>query len=271
MKKNLRTTHQKEIPPLLERYELKYLIPVSMIDPISDYLSIYCTLDKYSQLSDDEFYTINSLYCDTPDFLFLKRRLQGADNRFNMRIRSYDSHSGHPCFFEIKQKKDGVIRKYRAAVSDKTWAQLFTTPGYNLNRIVNDNNMSNVNLFYQMACTYQIEPKVLTHYRRKAWVSDVDDYARATFDRYLSYQDTEAYNLIPSKKRMLPYDHSEIFDPHCNVVLELKCYASMVPVWMIDLISYFNLQRRSFSKYANSVIQAHGLDPFAPLDRNPLG
>ena len=38
----------KLTPPVLERYELKFVIPDYMIDPISDFVSVYCSLDKYS-------------------------------------------------------------------------------------------------------------------------------------------------------------------------------------------------------------------------------
>jgi hypothetical protein len=49
------------------------------------------------------------------------------------------------------------------------------------------------------------------------------------------------------------------FDPGCNVVLELKCYTSSVPAWMVDMIRYFNLQRRSFSKYLTGASELFGL------------
>jgi len=251
---------QKEIPSLLERYELKYMIPHSMIGPISEYLSIYCSPDKYSEKSEDGFYNINNLYLDSPNFLFLKRRLNGSENRFNMRIRFYDRLPGSPCFFEIKQKTFGIIRKYRAAVSDENWRNLFETPGYDIENIIDEKNKSNVNLFYQAACSYQVEPKVLTRYRRKAYISDVDDYARATFDCDLCYQPAEDYSMIPDDNSMLSYDNAAVFDPECSVILELKCYASLVPMWMLDIIRYFKLQRSSFSKYVNSIIESLGLD-----------
>ncbi|CAN2041951.1 VTC domain-containing protein [Candidatus Magnetomoraceae bacterium gMMP-15] len=275
MKDATRSNTQKEIPALLERYELKYLIPISMIEPISDYLSVYCSPDKYSLQSEDGFYKINSLYFDSPHFLFLRNRIQSAENRFNMRIRSYNSQSGNPCFFEIKQKKGGIARKYRGAVSDENWPEMFETPGYETpgseqDRMINDRNLSNVRLFYQTALAYQAEPKVLTTYRRKAWVSDVDDYARATFDRDLCYQEAEGYNLIPNENRMIAYDNATVFDPDCSVILELKCYASQVPLWILDIISHFDLHRRAFSKYVNSVTEVIGLNVFNHLDRSPL-
>lgn len=256
----MRRSEQKEIPALLERYELKYMIPHSMIGAISDYLSVYCSLDKYSENSEDGFYSINNLYFDTPNFLFLKKRLDGSENRFNMRIRSYNSISGSPCFFEIKQKSFGVVRKYRAAVFDENWKNLFKAPGYEMDNIINEHNRSNVSLFYRTAYSYQAEPKVLTCYRRKAYISDVDEYARATFDCDLRYQPMEEYTLIPDEMQMVSYDNAAVFDPECNVILELKCYASFVPMWMLDMIRYFDLQKTGFSKYATGIMEALGIN-----------
>ena len=73
--------HQKTIPALLQRYEMKFVIPRDMIEPISDFASVYCSLDKYSAKSPSTFYRVNNLYFDTPNYLFLKRRLAGSENR----------------------------------------------------------------------------------------------------------------------------------------------------------------------------------------------
>ncbi|NJL60022.1 MAG: hypothetical protein HC887_10685 [Desulfobacteraceae bacterium] len=66
---------------------------------------------------------------------------------------------------------------------------------------------------------------------------------------------------------MISYDNAAVFDPECNVILELKCYASFVPMWMLDIIRYFDLQRSSFSKYATSVIEALGINIHDRFDR----
>jgi len=240
----------REMPSLLERHELKYLIPEGMIDPISDFASVYCRPDRYSEQSPDGFYSVYSLYFDSPDFLFLRKRMEGVENRFNMRIRTYDKDGGIPCFFEVKQKRDGVIRKYRARVEDDTWQYILDSPEWGFRGC---NEKEKAGLFVRLACSYGASPKVLSCYRRKAWVSDVDDYARVTFDRELRCQSEEQCNLIPDPCRMSACDTTAPSDPECNVILELKCYTTRVPLWMLDLIRYFDLHRGSFSKYVNSI------------------
>jgi len=246
----VRGYRQKTIPALLERYELKFLIPAKMIEPISAFASVYCSPDTYSDLSEDGFYRVNSLYLDSPDFLFLKMRLADLDNRINMRVRSYGDTPELPYFLEIKQKKSGVIRKYRSAVTDKNWFKAYTEPGYMSSQSNNTKTDINRLKFERLVFTYNAEPKILTQYLRKAMVSDVDEYARITFDKALKYTEETLYNPIPVHNRMNACDHTDVFEPDCEVILELKCYTASVPLWMVDMIRYFNLQRGRFSKYA---------------------
>lgn len=245
----------------LERYESKFTIPLHMIDPVSDFASIYCSLDRYSEQTEDTFYRVNNLYFDSPNFLFLRRRLANCENRFNMRIRSYSDTSPLPCFLEIKQRKDSAIKKIRAIVVEKDWHRMFDDPDYEWveGDHVRSTTATNKGLFLKLAREYHATPKVLTQYRRRAFVSDVDGYARVTLDIDLRYQPEEGYNLIPDNRKMVSCDHSTLFDPGCSVILELKCYAKHVPLWMLDLIRHFDLRRRSFSKYVTGITGVLGL------------
>lgn len=241
---------QKAIPSSLERYELKYLIPYDMIDPISEFASVYCSLDNYSRKTESGYYRVNSLYLDSPGYLFLKLRMEGAQNRFNMRVRSYGDDPALPYFLEIKQKTCGIIRKYRAKVTDKDWYKAYTEPGYKSQDDESDvaNNVIK-SRFERLIYTYNAEPKVMTQYLRKAFISDVDNYARITFDKHLKYRPESQYLPVPGENKMTSSDHSLVFNPGTTVIMELKCYTSQVPLWMVDLIRYFNLERQSFSKY----------------------
>jgi hypothetical protein len=246
---------QKEMPAKLERYELKYLIPESWIEPISDYLSIYCSLDKHSEKTHDNYYMVYSLYLDSPYFTFLQQRMNGVENRFNMRIRTYDNKKCLPCFLEIKQKRSTIIKKYRAKIDSPDW------PEFLVQNIPNKmTSQEIVALFYRLLQSYNASPKVFTQYRRKAYVSDIDDYARATFDINLKSCKQEEFKLSPGAHRMSNYDNELHFPPGANVILELKCYTASVPLWMIDLIKKFNLERQRFSKYVSSLTESYSID-----------
>ncbi|GBC59202.1 VTC domain-containing protein [Desulfonema ishimotonii] len=262
------------MPPILERYELKFVIPEHMVDPISDFASVYCTLDKYSQITDGLFYRVNNLYFDTPNFLFLQRRLEGVENRFNMRIRSYGEEGNLPCFFEIKQKRVNIIKKFRAGVHDEDWPVMFEKSDYDISGKTRREEVGNKELFLRLAHSYNAGPRVLTQYKRKAYVSDVDDYGRVTFDMDLRYMPEERYNVRPDEARMIPNDDVMAFDPDPvgNIILELKCYSTQFPLWMIDLIRYFDLSRRSFSKYITGLRSVTELCRYDPgIRQSALG
>ena len=52
---------------------------------------------------------------------------------------------------------------------------------------------------------------------------------------------------------MFPCNVESGFDGGSFAVLELKCYTAFVPLWMVDLVRAFNLQRTSFSKYSTAL------------------
>lgn len=245
-------------PLALERYELKYLIPLDLVEPISKYVEATCDLDYYSLVSPDRFYTINSLYLDSPSLYLLRfKEVAGAYN-FNMRIRSYGDDPKPPYFFEIKYKLREFVRKKRAKVNTEEWAEILDGSEIPLAGVGQD-SMENLRDFLYMKMTYNVEPVILTQYRRKAYISRIDDYARVTFDRDLRYQEQFEWCVKPKESLLCHYDHPESFEsPGENVILELKC-EKKIPLWMVDLIRKFELLSGSFSKFGNSMATYRGL------------
>src|SRR3989339_165031 len=238
-------------PSLFERYELKFFVSAEQIKRISEFASVYCKQDRHSALTPDGYYLVNNLYFDSPQRIFYQMRMQRAPNRFNMRVRSYGENPVPPFFMEIKQKVGGIVRKYRSKAQNTDWFRdLVTGNECNLSDSSQDINARHKALFERMAYTYCAMPKIFTRYRRLAWESQVDAYARLTFDRDLRFSSREDYNVLPGKSQMKAYDHDFLFDPGRNIILELKCEAQHVPLWMLDLIKTFHLERRGFSKYA---------------------
>ncbi len=237
-------------PALLDRFESKYTIPLSMVEPIVQFILPYCSYDKYSALSPDKYYRINSLYFDTPDFLFLRQRMLKAERRFNMRIRSYGDNPSFPYFFEIKQRIGDIVRKTRARVDDPEWAQYFSATKGLPPDSDDSKNSTRRDLFYRTALKYNAQPVVLVQYRRQAFFSNYDEYARVTFDINLRYKAQKEYSPLPVEEMMVPCDLPVGSDSCSSVILELKCYTSFVPLWMIDLVRAFNLQRTGFSKFS---------------------
>ena len=251
---------QEAMPSLLERYELKYLIPEDMVEPISKFVEIYCNKDYYSQTNPSGFYTVKNLYFDTPFFLFLKKRQEGAETKFNMRVRKYKE--GQEYFLEIKQKRGMLVRKHRGCVCDPLWHKKLYEP-----------EMKNTkeDLFYRTALAYNAEPKILTQYKRKAYISNVEYYARVTFDKELMFSEPDGYDFDVQSEMMRHYDFENIFNNGCSIILELKCYTDYVPLWMIDLIRTFELKKTRFSKYATGIFELLNTTGYAVSSRNSRG
>jgi SPX domain protein involved in polyphosphate accumulation len=239
----------QEIPPVLDRYEAKYTIPATLIDDISAFIRPYCSLDKYSEREPDMFYKINSLYFDSPGFAFLRQRLCRAPNRFNMRVRTYGDAPQLPYFLEIKQKKGDIVRKYRAKVFETNIHNLLCCAASG-EESGGAEDAANTDLFRRMVHTYNAQPQVVVQYRRKAYISECDDYARVTFDKELRYRRETRYVPLPVENEMAPCDIETCFDPGACVILELKCYTKFVPLWMLDLVRAFQLKQRGFSKFS---------------------
>jgi SPX domain protein involved in polyphosphate accumulation len=244
----------------LDRYELKYIIPYELVEPISEYLMAYCVLDHHSTISENAFYEVNSLYFDTPNYLFYRNRMNGKNPRFNMRARSYGREPKAPYFLEVKFKDAGVVNKHRATIDDSDWPMILTDPNFIIERNGSHASKDKKELFYRLILKYNAHPKIFTHYRRRAFVSLVDEYARVTMDIGLKYKLESNYTLVPQHEQMTAYDNPNIFvsDGELNrdngsVILELKCVPTEVPLWMLDLIHHFQLKRTSFSKYVQGV------------------
>jgi hypothetical protein len=93
----------------------------------------------------------------------------------------------------------------------------------------------------------------LVEYDREAWMSEVDDYARVTFDLAIGCERADGWTLDPPTHARMPIDHPGItatFEP--VGVLEIK-FADAPPRWMVTLVERFELMRQAYSKYVNSV------------------
>ena len=252
----------KSSPLFFERYELKYHIPARMIEPICRFISPYCAPDPHTQLSFDSggdgYYPINNLYLDTPNFQMLERKQEDLNDTINLRVRSYGERPAAPYFLEVKHSSaHGIKKKYRAVVNSEDWGGLLKgeilpeeTRGLN----TPDRNLD---LFLRLLWSHQAEPKIITRYRRRAYESTINGYARVTFDKDLQYfpQERDVWSLEHDPGRMISYDDETAFDDEqCTIVMELKCTVA-VPLWFLDLVSAFRLEQASLSKYGLGVAQ----------------
>src|SRR3990172_6263304 len=98
------------------RYEMKYRLTESRARAVAQFVRQYLPVDRYCKLQREGDYPIVSLYLDSDNMHLCRESIDGRQNRFKLRIRSYTDEPDYPCFFEIKRRINTVIMKSRARV-----------------------------------------------------------------------------------------------------------------------------------------------------------
>jgi hypothetical protein len=241
---------------IIERYEMKYRIPGRLVEPIRECLRRYCIPDKAS----DGPYSITSLYLDNPDRqLYFDTQIR-APRRFKLRVRTYGT-GRH--FLEIKRRVKNIVSKSRVALPEGAWPRVFHDSRYADELALDTSERQTLDEFVSRTLAIGAQPAALVRYRREAWNSTSDDYARVTFDSKLETGMPEGWHVpYEDGPRWRPVDSAMHFGlPASGVVLELKCTMS-VPYWMTDIVGRFALRRSGFSKYCGAV---EGADPYRQI------
>lgn len=232
------------IPP---RYELKYLVAPEQLPALREELSTVCSLDRHSLEAEGHRYLVTTLYLDTPDLAFYRAGVDRSARRLKLRVRRYEGERS-PVLLEVKRKDGEIVRKTRA-VGGADWAERMHFPA-GADPALHD--------FAAVLARTHAEPRLLVRYRREAWVSEIDEYGRVTFDSALEYQPWDRLSLDGEPGGFIPLDDSATLQfPSSALILELK-FAERAPAWMMTLVRRFDLLRRGFSKYTAGVDQLWG-------------
>jgi hypothetical protein len=232
---------------LIERYEAKYLLSPAQVPLIRQAICHYCKPDKASANGP---YFISSLYLDSPRFLLYHNTKANLVRRFKLRVRRYENDQ---LFLEIKDKHKDVILKSRSVIPYTHWPDLLLDPTVIDSIELDSQTKVDFYRFLNLMQLTQAQPAVVVRYLREAWYSPIDEYARITFDHHIEGAAPNGWQIpihSHEKADWIPADLPHRFHlPHSGVVLELKC-TRLIPPWMNDLVSQFQLKRRGFSKYS---------------------
>ncbi|MBN1944619.1 MAG: polyphosphate polymerase domain-containing protein [Bradymonadales bacterium] len=252
----------------IERFELKYLIDEETASRIRKYALTFCQPDRHNPPPPQVGYLIKTLYLDTPSFAFHRAKMDNHSDRFKLRIRSYDDTG--PIRFEIKRKVIDVIHKRRATVPRSAVAR--TVEGYLPDQPgLAPGERNTLEQFARIAARTGARPVTLVCYQREAYVSEIDNYGRVTFDRKLVYQAMEDWDNVGDPRCFIPLDGYWLYDGmHSPVILELKCEVR-VPIWISDIIRGFNLRQQGFSKYSHSILAQARLSQGQGIHRKLAG
>jgi hypothetical protein len=220
------------------RREFKYLAPAGALPALRASIAPYCAMDAHA--GPDGTYGLRSLYLDAPDMRLYHANEREASTRFKARVRTYSDTPGSPVFGEIKHRDGDVIRKPRVRLPAHDWTA-GVRPGAALNP------------FLVQVLRHDLRPVVLVEYRREAWMSRIDEYARVSIDTQIRCQTRREWSLDADPDRWRPVDHTLLtFTPSSACVVELK-WAGSAPPWMTLVVRRLDALRASFSKYCYSM------------------
>ncbi len=228
---------------LASRHEIKYLIGESKAAAVAQFIRPYMRLDRYCNLRPELAYPIVSLYLDSENLWLCRQSMEGHKNRFKLRIRSYTEEPDYPHFFEIKRRANTVIIKDRTRVMPSIAASLIS----GTSRPPQDNSAECKSLeqFLLYMNSINAKPVVRTRYQRQAFEAIQDNKVRVTFDRNISYNVTSTPDIGLNGQGWHKLQLN-------GVVLEIK-FTGRYPLWLSQMVKYFNLRQQSLSKYAKSV------------------
>lgn len=227
---------------VFSRTEEKYIISKTIYEKVAKDISSKMTADEYS--SNGKFYQICNIYYDTEDNNLIRTSLQKPGYKEKIRLRSYGVPSKDTTvFLEIKKKYKGCVNKRRTAFKLNE-AYEFANTG----KIPDLKEYMNLQIMKELSYainSYKLLPKVWLAYQRRAFFSSDNEDFRLTFDR----------NIIARRDDIgLEYGiFGERIIPEEQMIMEVK-FRERMPLWFIEILRKYNLNKKSFSKYGTEYI-----------------
>ena len=239
---------------VIERREYKYLIDHRTAAAVRAAIQPFCRVDPHAAGNPGGAYTVETLYLDSPHLeLFWANDHEQVD-RVKVRVRGYAEARHSPVFFEVKRRTNDVISKTRGKVSRAVFARLIEDPSSPIPADISPRDWPHVERFLAIARMRRLHPVTLVRYRREPWVSQIDEYARVTFDTRIRASTTDCATFDPDNAswRALDTAINTRSAEQSMTVLELK-FTTHVPTWMVHVVQSLGLARGAFSKYGTSI------------------
>jgi hypothetical protein len=237
---------------IVNRYESKYLIPPALMPKIRECIAPFTIPDKFCHGNPPE-YSITTLQLDTPSFAFHYAKENELDDRIKLRVRTYGEIGTCPVFTEIKGKFQGIVVKARSMIPFDAWSEdlVYSTELPNIFRSPRQEN--DFLKFRRLVWETCAQPAIIVRYIRESYVGTNKDYLRVTLDKKLEYCPHATWTNFGVGETWYHMDSSEALarDDSC-VVLEIKTLQD-VPIWVVDLVERFNLQRGGNCKYSTGL------------------
>jgi SPX domain protein involved in polyphosphate accumulation len=240
------------------RFELKYILPVSQCARIIDELKHQIPVDSHGG---EYGYPLVSLYYDSPQLDCFWAKVEGIRFRRKVRLRIYpgeDITQVKMGSIEIKQRINKTVQKRRLELpleqAKKLCMGQLAIEG--LDKL--DTQVANEVTY--LSRMLSLQPTAITAYSRRAFEGQEENAGvRVTFDTFVSSRIHALEVNAPAVNRLiLPADHC---------IMEVKA-DDRVPEWMTSLLARHDCQLSRVSKYCAGVAQLHRLKMF-PLALTP--
>lgn len=217
---------------IFKRYEIKYMLTRTQYAELKALLKEYMIADVHGKS------TVCSLYFDTPDWLLIRRSLEGPLYKEKLRLRSYGvAESDSQVFVELKKKYEGVVYKRRVEMTEAQSNEF----------LLENKKPKDTQIIREIEYCFDryegLAPACLLTYSRRAYYGKDDHEFRMTFDDNILWRD---YDL---NLRSGIYGE-EILEPD-QILMEVKV-ADHMPMWLVDFLSSNKIYKTSFSKYGTA-------------------
>ncbi|OGZ45470.1 MAG: hypothetical protein A2756_00430 [Candidatus Ryanbacteria bacterium RIFCSPHIGHO2_01_FULL_48_27] len=224
------------------RFEFKYILNPAQAHVARDIVAQLMDADPAAGAPG--WYTVTSLYFDTPQLGDYYDKSGGFLERKKLRARIYADHwdGQSPIWIEVKKKRDMAFQKTRALLSPEEWQELCNhSYATLLARARPTKDQIALEEFVWYTLQEGRRPTAYVRYKRTPFLREDDETLRITFDEDIRC--ARANNLSPQ-----PFA-DRITE---QIIMEVK-FAARLPAWFHSMIKKLDIRRESFSKYGHSI------------------
>lgn len=166
---------------IFKRYEYKYLLTADQKKDLQAYMETYMKPDTFGRN------TICNLYFDTPDYLLIRRSIEGKVYKEKIRLRTYGrAQDDSEAFIELKKKYKKVVYKRRIRTEYADAVRYLCQGEDSI-----EHSQIRRELDYAMQMYQGIRPAVYLSYEREAFYGRDDHELRITFDQNILWRTTQ--------------------------------------------------------------------------------
>lgn len=166
---------------IFKRYEYKYLLTADQKKDLQAYMETYMKPDTFGRN------TICNLYFDTPDYLLIRRSIEGKVYKEKIRLRTYGrAQHDSEAFIELKKKYKKVVYKRRVRTEYADAVRYLCQGEDSI-----EHSQIRRELDYAMQMYQGIRPAVDLSYEREAFYGRDDHELRITFDQNILWRTTQ--------------------------------------------------------------------------------